>query len=312
MEDLVTLQNELHAIPMLEAKQRRLDKQLQDAEAALYKLLKQCEAENHDVEALQKERISSFFLKLTGRYEDRLAKETCEAIEAKRQYDHADACRLQLRKDRDEINAALVELRRLASRYEAELNRRHQLIRQGMYDGDAEAYNAFDVRMTETACQRKEVDEAKRAAIRARDVAANALEALRKAEGWATYDVWAGKGLLSHAAKYARLDEAASLFDKLSAQLESLRRELADVKDLPMPKLTDVSSTERFVDFWFDNIFTDLSVRNQIRENIDKMDKLMAALGKLVSTLEAKEKRLRTQIEEAKQAQEEWLVQNDF
>jgi hypothetical protein len=63
--------------------------------------------------------------------------------------------------------------------------------------------------------------------------------------------------------KHSRLDEAAQAAAYADRCLAVLRTELADVPGLSLtaPQLA-VDGLTRFVDVWFDNIFTDLAVRD--------------------------------------------------
>jgi hypothetical protein len=60
-------------------------------------------------------------------------------------------------------------------------------------------------------------------------------------------------------AKYYLIDSAVESFHRLSSQLRDLKAELNDVEGLTASRLIEISSSQRTVDFWFDNIFTGLS-----------------------------------------------------
>ena len=78
--------------------------------------------------------------------------------------------------------------------------------------------------------------------------------------------------MISSAVKHSRLDEAASLAAYADECLAALRTELADVPGGGRVPDLAVSSGTRFVDVWFDNIFTDLSVRDHILRSLDSVE----------------------------------------
>jgi hypothetical protein len=86
---------------------------------------------------------------------------------------------------------------------------------------------------------------------------------LGSASGWSTYDTFIGGGAISSAVKHSRLDAAA----RADQCLAVLRTELADL-DLvgPTAPRLAIDGLTRFVDVWFDNVFTDFAVRDRIKQ----------------------------------------------
>jgi len=132
-----------------------------------------------------------------------------------------------------------------------------------------------------------ETDEALKAAIGVTNTGERAAQHLGSAEKWATYDVWFKSGIISHMAKYDHIDNAESEFNRLDSQLKNLKKELKDVRMLDTPEISTISSSQRAVDFWFDNIFTDLNVRGKIRNDIEQLESLLSSIYKIISRLES-------------------------
>jgi multidrug efflux pump subunit AcrA (membrane-fusion protein) len=114
--------------------------------------------------------------------------------------------------------------------------------------------------------ERREVEEALDAGL----VALNRLDALcgelGSASGWSTYDTFLGGGMISTAIKHDHMDRAAELSRAADQALAVLGRELGDVGADGVAESLTMSDGTRFLDMWFDNVFTDLSVRSQIRD----------------------------------------------
>lgn len=57
---------------------------------------------------------------------------------------------------------------------------------------------------------------------------------------------------------------------------------------LEVPQITWIDSTTRVIDYWFDNIFTDMGVRNQIKEQSEQIRGLSQKIGNIISLIETK------------------------
>lgn len=113
-----------------------------------------------------------------------------------------------------------------------------------------------------------EVDEALGAGRRAAAQLDAASRHLGSADSWSAYDTWFGGGLVASAVKHDRLDSAAGAIRGAQEAIADFARELADVA--PGHRLRadlGISPTTRAFDVWFDNVFSDLSVRSRIKES---------------------------------------------
>jgi len=126
--DISELRDRVYSLPTLENKMADLQRELNRARNEVSALLRQYERERGDVEQLEKESLSSFLLKLTGRYKDKLEREQREEISAKLAYDRAAARLESLTRERDLLGQRIGELRADERRYQTELdNRRAEL-----------------------------------------------------------------------------------------------------------------------------------------------------------------------------------------
>ena len=113
-----------------------------------------------------------------------------------------------------------------------------------------------------------ELAEAQEAGIRA----VSALEARPRraglADSWSAYDTWFGGGLISSSIKHDRIDDAGRRIAQAQEALVDLARELGDVQDVAGLRADlGISPTTRTFDVWFDNLFSDLSVRSSIQDS---------------------------------------------
>lgn len=309
MEDPRTMQDAARRLPALQKRLETLQADLQRAESEAAELLYQYEKEKRDVEHMQKESFSNFALRVMGRFDARAEKERGEEMAAKARYDKARARRDGLGQDLARLRAGVQESQAAARQYQAFLERRRDSLALDAGSPAALRLQALEAERQRLTDQVVEVDEALAATGRAAATANQVAASLDSAEGWASYDVWVGKGLFSHMAKYQQIDDAEAAFNTLAAQLAQLRAELADVEGFAAPEFQGISTGQRAVDFWFDNIFTDLSVRGQIRDNQDRARQLLSALRQVAAALEERRRRLGRELDDNAGLQEEALVQ---
>ena len=231
--------------------------------------------------------LSSTILKLLGKYEGKLEKESQEIIQAKIEYDRVSDRVKELRLELDEINDRICNLKVDQRTYESELKRREQLIMQQMNDEVSAQYRSLEEERERLESQLVEVQEAIRAGSRVKSTARSVMQHLESAESWATYDVWFKGGIISHMSKYNHIDNAESDFNRLSSQLKDFKKELSDIDIPEIPGIGGIDSTTRVLDFWFDNIFTDLRVRDQILNDSEQIRKIYGNVDRAISKLRA-------------------------
>ena len=295
-------------LPALEKRKSLLQKEIRETELNISGLMQKYKSESRDVERLTEKSLSGFLLKLVGKYEDRLDKEQREEIGAKLEYDRATARLEELIQERDELDSRISALRAEEKIYNAELQKRREQLLQHLTGAEG-------IRLTELENEREaivsaitEIREAKGAASRAESTARSALDALKSAGNWATYDVIAGDGIISHMAKYNHIDNAERIIYSLSSQLRTLKSELADVSGIAVTGLNEISSSQRAVDFWFDNIFTDLSVRGKIQNNAGEVQRVYYSIRTVANRLDVKLDSEYKKLEENKRQEELLLI----
>lgn len=297
-KELLELKNKLAVLPVLNERLRKLEEEIREADREVKQLLQKYEKESLDVEQIQNNSLSTMLLKLIGKYEDRVVKESSEMFHAKTEYDEAVNRLKELKLKREEMWWRLSDLNRDKRAYEAELQKREEQIKSGLADTISEEYRKLEEEQDGMRRQLAETEEALRAASRAYSTARSALKQLDSAESWATYDVWFGKGIISHIAKYNHIDGAEEQFNRLRSQIRDLQKELEDINIAAGSIPSNIDSTTRIIDFWFDNIFTDIAVRSQIRNNRDQIRSLCGKIDRIMDKLKSIKSNINKQIEE--------------
>lgn len=110
-----------------------------------------------------------------------------------------------------------------------------------------------------------------------------ALAELSSASKWSLMDMFGGE-FFSSFMKRSKISKANRKISDLKLSLNRLRKELADV-DIDLPLEISNSLSDNFWDVYFDNIFTDLRVRSELKtktkELRDLRDKITYIRGRL-------------------------------
>lgn len=238
---------------------------LEAQRAALARRLTELEAvkqqEQDDVDRLEGRSLAALFYSVVGRKDEKLDKERAEACAARIKYNSAQAEMNNLMDDLCRIKDELQDLEGCEAACQAYLAAKAERLQSGGGETAARLLGLQE-RMAVLRHQAKELDESIRAGEAALSTAKWVRDQLDSAEGWSTWDVLGG-GLISDLSKYSHLDEAQQGIQRLQSQLTRFQTELADV-DMQANLQLSEDSFLRFADLFFDNIFTDLAVRQQI------------------------------------------------
>ena len=285
-QKLIDMRNSLTILPVLQQRLLKLEQRIAEAEKDMQTILQHYNAEVVDVDQMKKDSLSNTLLKLIKRYEGKLGKETQEMLAAKMEYDKASDRASDLHSELYQLSTRIQSLLDNKQDYENELKHREEIVKSSITSKAYLIYRKLQEEREKLSKQLVEIDEAKVVAYFVLSTAQSALEHLQSAEGWATYDIWARGGVISHMAKYNHIDNAQADFNRLSYQIKDLEKELSDIKLFDTTYNVGIDSTTRMFDFWFDNIFTDLNVREKIRTDKEEVSKLILKIKKIITKIE--------------------------
>jgi len=222
--------------------------------------------EQEDVARLERLSLTRVLASLRGTRDDTLERERAEADAARYRVAEAEGRLKALRRERDAAEARLSQLAAAPSTYVAVLDDKERHVNESSDPRRVQLLELADER-GRLIGEMHELTEAMQAARTASHALSRVRDKLGSASGWSTYDTFFGGGALGSAIKHSRLDEAAQAAAHADRCLVVLRAELADVHGVALtaPSLA-VDGLTRFVDVWFDNIFTDLAVRDRIKQ----------------------------------------------
>ncbi len=263
--------------------------ELESARSALSK-------EERDVQRLEHPSLDRIVASLRGSRDDALERERAEADAARYRVAEAQARLRSVQDEYDAVQAQLAALESAPGRYAAALQEKERYLRAS---GDPRGQRLLAVaeEWGRLQAEQREIGEAVAAAGAAAQALAAVRDGLDRASGWSTYDTFFGGGAISSAMKHSRLDEAAQQAAYADRCLLALRTELADVGVTgPTAPQLQIDGLTRFVDVWFDNIFTDFSVRGRIRDAQANVDKAQRAVHEVSNRLRRRAGDIQTRV----------------
>ncbi|GAB6985412.1 hypothetical protein [Nocardioides pyridinolyticus] len=236
-----------------------------DAQRAATEARTRLARETAEVAALESFSPTRIWATLCGRRDTDLDREQAERQAAEYAVARADAW---LQSAHDEVRRAEAELAALGDVH-ARRERALTAVEDALVAAGGPVADDLTRIAGELAGTRSEATEVAEASA-AGGHAASRLDAagqrLGSAGGWATYDTFFGGGLLTDAMKYSHMDEAQRLLHEADQALRRFAAELADVGLQVAVEGLAVDGLARAFDVWFDNIFSDWSVKSRIQE----------------------------------------------
>jgi len=287
------------------AEKKRLDAKYADlkAQAAAYEeqlisLRAVCKKEQEDVDKLEGRSLAAYFYNVIGKKDEKLDKEREEAYAARVKLDAAERELSAVKNEMASVRARLGELYGCENEYIRALESRREEVRT-LSTPEAEELLRLEGEIAHLDIQQKEIGEAILAGNAAFAIAEKILSELDSADGWNTWDMFGGGGLITHMAKHGHLDDAQDLVETLQDKLRSFKTELADVS-IHADTQVNIDGFLRFADYFFDGLFADWAVADQISRSMSSVQKTKDQIGRLVDKLikmkedaERREKRLR-------------------
>ncbi len=284
-DTLFDLQQKAAMRPALEVKLRELQNQRREYDREVISLRVAFRKEQEDVEKLEGRSLANYFFQVVGKLDEKLDQERREAYAAKVKLDAAEWELAGIEADIADIQSQLAEIRIAEAQYKEELERKRVALK---ISGTAAADQLIEIEQKIAAleAQKKEIKEAISAGYSARSTADRILSELESADGWNTWDMFGGGGIITHMAKHSHLDEAQDLVSDLQSKLRRFKTELADIQ-ISANMQVNIDGFLRFADYFFDGLFADWAVGDKISQSMNSVSstksQISRTLGKLSS-----------------------------
>ena len=289
MADLLAqLQQKVAMKPALEIKLRELQDQKREYDREAISLRVAFRAEQEDVEKLEGRSLANYFFQVVGKLDEKLDKERREAYAAKVKLDAAERELAGIEADISDIQSQLSEIRIAEAQYKEELEKKRAALKAS---GTAAADQILDIEQKIFALetQKKEIREAISAGLSAQGTADRILSELESADGWNTWDMFGGGGIITHMAKHSHLDEAQDLVSQLQSKLRRFKTELADIR-ITANMQVNIDGFLRFADYFFDGLFSDWAVGDKISQSMNSVSSTRGQISRTLDKLNEMEK----------------------
>lgn len=301
-KDLLQLQKDVTLKKQLEVKLKELCDQRQIFDQKVIKLRVEHRSEQKDVEKLEGRSLSNYFYQVVGKLDDKLTIERKQATAAKVKLDAAERELTAIDGQLHQIAMQLSDLSGCEDAYAAALEKKYAEVK---VSGSAAGENILKIeqRIAHLESQIEEIREAAAVGHSALGTVDKVLSKLDKADGWNTWDIFGGDGIITHMAKYGNLDDAQNLVEFLQEQLRKFKTELADI-NIQAHIQVRVDDFLQFADYFFDGLFADWAVGDRINESRSavqsvkrQIERAMEQLSGMEQSADQKIKSFRSKIE---------------
>ena len=305
-DDLFALQQKVAKKPLLESKLYELHTQRRQYDNQVISLRVAFRKEQEDVEKLEGRSLANYFYQVIGKLDDKPDQERKEAYAAKVKLDAAERELAGIESDIKEIQEQITDVLVAEARYKDafELKRR-QLKDSGTQVADQ--ILSMEERIAALQAQKQEIKEAISVGYSARSTADRILSELEDADGWNTWDILGGGGIITHMAKHSHLDEAQDLVQELQSQLRRFKTELADIQ-ISANMQVNIDGFLRFADYFFDGLFVDWAVGDKISQSLSSVSNTKSEINRMLDKLNDMERAADQKIQQKKMKLEQFVV----
>ena len=264
MESLRSLAQQVERKRQLAVLEDSVSRQIMDVQDKVSRLKADWRAEEADVEKLKKMSLTAIFYQIIGKKEEKFEKEQQEAITAAACYQTAQAELDSLWKQREILREERIQLTGCDVRFEEAKKVRAEELKNTGSEAGCRILELETV-LGRIENQKRELQEAQNVGRLALETARQVQKELDSAEGWGTWDLMGGGGLITQLAKHEHLDQAQKLVNSLQTQLRRFKTELADV-EIHGDMHVKIDDFLRFADWFFDGLIVDWAVQDKIEQ----------------------------------------------
>ncbi len=282
-QEILELKDKLRQNKKCESLKETKEKELFKKRIQKEELMEILKKERKDVEKLESWRVSSILSTLLGNKEEKLDKEKEEYLLAKLKYEDIIDKIIKLESELLDIQKLLLDNKDMDMRYRQLIEEKEKLIIKSGGRLGIQLKNEL-AKIDEIKVDMKEISEAINAGVGTLNTLGMVRDKLQSAQNWGVWDILGG-GLISNIGKHAAIDDANDIAKDVQDQLESFKKELADVNEFTDIQV-NLSSFASFADFFLDGIFADWFVQSKINKSLDNVNKTMESIEEIVRDLD--------------------------
>ena len=306
-ESLLSLSQKVALKKQLEAKLDDLRDQRRVFDRKVVELRVEHRSEQNDVDKLEGRSLANYFYQIIGKLDEKINEERKQAYAAKVKLDAAQRELAAVDWEIQEIHSQLQELVGCEAAYLAALESKRNAVKASGTPGASQILE-IEERIVFLENQKKEIREAVSAGQSALGTADSVLSELEDADGWNTWDLIGGGGIITHMAKHGHLDDAQEKVEQLQGKLRRFKTELADI-NIQADMQVNIDGFLRFADYFFDGLFADWAVGDKISESQSSVQEVKNQINSALSKLSSMDVASDREIAALKSRIEELIVQ---
>lgn len=293
-KDIEKAKEEARKKERLEGLLQRAKGSLNQEEDRLSSLKKILGKEEKDVKKLEGISFRNLIYTILGNKQEKLSKEQQEFLSAKLKYDECRNAVQVLKGEIESYSAQLSEFGDVHYHLEELLKKKEELI---LNSGDKNASRLLENldKISQCTIEQNEIKEAILAGNNVICTLEEALEYLGKARDMGAWDIMGG-GFITTSMKHSNIDGAMKYITEAKSYLNTFSRELRDV-NIDLDLEINISSFDKFADYFFDNFISDWNVQNKIMNSQSSVNNVLENVRELVDGLNMRYDDLRLQIE---------------
>ncbi|MBU5311277.1 hypothetical protein KQI38_04505 [Tissierella carlieri] len=281
-EDIYDLRERLRTKEKLESLRSMAMEELRKKKQNLEELRNILQKEEKDVLKLEGMSLSSFFLNIIGKKEDKLDEERKEYLGAKMQYDECILAIKELENEIEKYNKNLINYSEVKEEYQQLIKKKQDMIINEDTHRGGKLRDLLN-KINELKLDIKEVKEAIHAGENALTALLDMKQPLESAHGWGVWDMLGG-GFFTDIIKHSKIEDANKISYDVQQYLKRFQKELADVNEFTDIEV-NIGSFATFADFFFDGLFADWFVQSKINESISNVENAYSRVESILSDL---------------------------
>lgn len=251
--------------------------------------------EQEDVDKLEGISLSAIFYSITGQKEEKIEKEQQEVYVATRKYENVCAQLKAVNREIERYNYEIIELSSCEREYEQLLNEKAKYIKKiDLINGPQILKIEEQLQVLKSQC--KEIDEAYSVGEIVVDEIEVIKKFLHKARNWGAYDLLGG-GLICDMVKHSHLDNAQLKIQHLQELMNRYQTEITDVQ-VQLETHVKIEGFLCFADFFFDGLFADLAVLDQIEDSEKQINNTYKQVQEVQNQLRSMRDNIRIKMQE--------------
>ncbi|GAA5416685.1 hypothetical protein Pryu01_01723 [Paraliobacillus ryukyuensis] len=264
---------------------------------------KKLEEEKVDVEKLEGVSLTSLFVTLVGKKDDRLLKEKEEVLAAQLRFEEAKAAKQEVYQELMTLKKQISDIADAPSRYQKMLNEKQEVL---IHKQETPQLLQLNETIADLQADQKEIEEAYEAGLNAKLALKRALNYLEKAGNWGTVDLFGG-GLISTSIKHGHMDDARNEVRYAQQLLRKFARELDDI-GTKFSADVSISGGLTFMDYFFDGVIADWMVQDKIHRSQEQVNQMYQQTSHTLAKLDELRKDTKATLVKSKQHWEQVIL----